>query len=319
MTRSGKDRRPPPDAANVLYNVTVAPEWGTFEFVFSKRRIPELTWDEANQAAEDLAAVINNFFLVNAVAEEDVFGNTRYGDDIARFAGWHDDEPTDRTVETPLVDPLIYSTEVVLYLQRTFLAARPLWRIRVCSSMPDRAADEARRFDLMIYPDAVWVGRERCPPADLAQEMSKWCSFHHDIREETRGPKRRQFLCARSKARELLPMMDESPVVFVVAFDNCEGSRDLHPVWVMHWGAFFDYITTRDDAMRGDDFAIRPDGTTRPTCLDEGAHVLTEWILPATGPHTLTIRRVTDAREWTIVVPDDQVLSDEMLRRMGYS
>ena len=45
---------------------------------------------------------------------------------------------------------------------------------------------------------------------------------------------------------------------------------------------------------------------------------LSEWLLPAAGPHCLTIRRVTDAREWTIVVREGEVVSDGMLRQMGY-
>ncbi len=126
MEKFGVEKVPSPLEADVLYNATSLPDWGGFEIVKSREQIPELTWGEATDAAESLEKCLNGLFVANGVPEFDVFGNTRYGDDMARFSGWIEEEPIDRTVETPLIDPLIYTPGVVSHLQRTFLVDWPL-------------------------------------------------------------------------------------------------------------------------------------------------------------------------------------------------
>lgn len=318
MSSSREEDRPPPEAWNVLYNVTASPDEGAFRIVLSERDIPELTSDEATDAAEDFSQRFNYFCLVSGVAEVDVFGYTRYGDDIARFAGWHDDEPMDRTVETPLIDPLVYSPELVLYVQRTFLAAWPLWRVRVCSFFPREPARTHRPFDLMIYPDMVWVGQQPCPPAQLTEVMGKWCKIHHDQLDKTQGPRRRQFLYAREKAKEVFKAVHRSQVIFVAAFDNHESACEFHPVWILHPWKPSDYVSSQRDTMVGQAFAIDRHGTTHRNHRHRGDLCLHEWILPQSRPQSLTVRRASDAREWTIAIPDESILSDETLRRMGY-
>ena len=110
---------------------------GQVEIVSSRGGLPRLTQGEASEASDKFAGALNGFFLANGVPQYDVFGATRYGRDIARFAGWLEDEPSDRTVETPLIDPLIYTPELIQHLQRTFLAEWPLWRVRVVSVLPE--------------------------------------------------------------------------------------------------------------------------------------------------------------------------------------
>ena len=197
MKNSRKEQFPSPTASNLLYNATSVPDWGRFEIVKSRESVPELALREAIDAAEDLAKCLNEHFIANGVPQLDVFGDSRYGDDIARFAGWIQDEPIDRTVETPLIDPLIYTPEVVVHLQRTFLVDWPLWRVQVVSMLPEPHAKEPRSHDMMIYSNVAWVGERRCPPEDLAGPMDAWRNFHFDYIERKKGPKRRQLLFAR--------------------------------------------------------------------------------------------------------------------------
>ena len=127
-----------------------------------------------------------------------------------------------------------------------------------------------------------------------------------------------QFLYVRSKVRETFSKAVDLPVVFVAAFDNCEREQEYHPVWIMHRDGFSDFVPTRDDITEGQHYAVSPDGVTRRGCLPEGYLCLEEWLLPASGPQTLTVKRVSDAHEWTIVVNSGEFISDETLNEMGF-
>jgi hypothetical protein len=292
------------------------------EFLSSEDDVPELEYHEAEEAAKALETILNTYFSSHGFPEEDEFGDFQYGEHAARFSGWYFDEPMDRTIETPLSDPAMYSVELVRHVREEFLAVWPLWRIRVCSDTWYLPVEEAPTRDLMIYPDSLWAAERRCPPNDLAQTLDEWIEWHQTLREQRLGPKRRQFRCARAAGAELFPVLERKPFVVVAAFDNHESNLERNTVWILHRAPFNEYTFGENEAAHGREFALRKDGTTHRGGLCEGEHCLCEWIVPAADSHRITIRRRKGQWEWlkedVIEVPPEQIISDARLRELGY-
>jgi hypothetical protein len=323
MGTRADDPRLAPRFIGVRYNVPArAVDEPDAEFVSSENDVPELEYHEAEDAAKALERILNTYFSSHGFAEEDEFGDFQYGEDVALFSGWYVDEPVDRTVQTPLTDPAMYSVGLVRHVREEFLAVWPLWRIRVCSDTWYLPVDEAPRHDLMIYPDWLWAADRRCPPNDLAQTLHEWIEWHQSRREERLGPKRRQFRYAKFAGAKLFPALEQEPFALVAAFDNHESNPRRHAIWIVHQGPFYEYIVGEDDAAHGRKFALREDGTTHGGGLYEGEHCLCEWIVPAAESHRLTIQREKGESEWVnedvIEISPEQIISDARLRELGY-
>lgn len=134
--------------------------------------------DEIKVAAfEDIGRYLEtaNFPVVNE------FGETLFDEDIFRWRGEVSGEfsPIDRTLETPLMDPVMFTAEYVRHVQQTLLTQFPSWRLHVVGTNLDGEQS------LMIYGDAVRVGNTLCPPADLQIELDHWRDEIETIRDNS--------------------------------------------------------------------------------------------------------------------------------------
>jgi hypothetical protein len=219
------------------------------------------------------------------------------------------DELIDRTVAVELPDIRILTPRLVDVLQREILYARPLWRILIAGEVPETV--------ILIYPTVVRCGTAK-PAPNWQQALAAVVEEEWNRREPREGPRRRQCdYVGRGLQHMLQELSARDPMRFLAAFDNRRGDYQMLAVWLVHRGESWSDIRLirPEDAMRGEYFAVKADGTFGTHYAPDSAEYwLTEWLIPA-GFHGSLIAQKTDSlshtiSELTIALRPESIISD---------
>ena len=142
-------------------------------------------------------------------------------------------EPIDRTIKVELIDETIYSVDYVRHLQKFLTEEYPLWRIHVYASYI-RGGES-----LTIYPEALVVGDNLSQQDDIAEVLNNWRQLIFNIREQIRGPFRRQLNIVKANLPETLEQLklrldqQAKPFICVSSIENCNDDNKKLFVWLL--------------------------------------------------------------------------------------
>lgn len=251
-----------------------------------------------------------------------VFGRTIFDEEIFAWRGEVSGcfSPIDRTLETPVMEPEMFTVEYVHHVQETLLRDYPLWRLHAVGTRIDGESS------LMIYPDAVRVGETLCPPADLSSELNRWRNETLAIRESSRGPQLRQFMYVKERLPGVVEKLKEQPVAYVAAFDNCCGDRDLHSAWFLQRDHYEFMPTIPEGVGQGDFFGVDAEGRVPVPFGPTRLYCLCQWTFPPAETHEIIFREFVwkdnqvelkkDSKaEWRFQIRRAEILKDEELSR----
>lgn len=277
--------------------------------------------DEIKVAAfEDIGVYLKtvDFPMVN------VFEETLFDEDIFRWRGEVSGEfsPIDRTLETPVMEPTMFTAGYVRHVQQTLFRRYPLWRLHVVGTKLDGEQS------LMIYSDAVRIGDALCSPADMQFELARWRNEIESIRDNSYGARLRQFLVVRERLPELIEKLNEQSVVYVAAFDNWEGERDSQSVWFLQKDNEDFMPQLPDDPGQGDYFDVDHEGRVPGSVNSDRFCYLCQWVFPFADSYEIVFREFKFDRtisryvvkedseaEWRFQISATDVLKDADLSR----
>jgi hypothetical protein len=231
-------------------------------------------------------------------------------------------EAIDRTMETPVSDPAMFTTEYIRHIQTTLLKKHPLWRLRIVGTWREGESS------IMVYPDAVCVGDKCCPPCDLDEQLALWRRTTMDMRDKKNGRRLRQLRVARQFLKTRFSQIESAPVVIVAAFDNCHGDPSKHSFWVLYRPGKIEYDLYSHRSIGGGT-SLRISETGDVVSVYEkkrSKYRMIEHAIPADGPHELVFRKhrnqpsplesivLEDEPEFRITLTD--LLSEEETRRL---
>jgi hypothetical protein len=253
-----------------------------------------------------------------------VFGETVFDDDIFRWRGEVAGEfsPTDRTLETPVMDPAMFTVEYVNHVQQTLLRRYPLWRLHVVGTNLDGEPS------LMIYSDAVRVGSTLCPSADLQSELTNWQNQIETIRDRSYGARLRQFLVVKQRLPKLIDKLTEQPVVYVAAFDNWRGEHNCQSFWFLQKDSHDFRPAFPKERGTGDTFDVDSEGRVPLPTNSARSCYLCQWTFPTAEIREIVFREFDFDRtvsryvvkndskaEWRFPIIAEFVLKDADLSR----
>ena len=310
----------PGDGLDVAESLTgTRPTADPFRYYCSVSLPPTLTVLEAEQVKGELLDSVGEFLKQSGFPTHDVFGSENFDSGIFKYSGEIMGlfDPIDRTIETPVVDPEMFTPDYVRHVQSTVLQKFPLFRLEVVGT--SREGEEG----LYIYPEAVCVGSRQCPPGDLTAELSDWIRKTVAIREKSVGPRRRQLRHALDLARTRLPELKDSPdMLFLAASDNWRGESDTWSLWVLQpWRSTYG-IESFERAGTGDSFQLDEEMRVVPNRTRK----VTDWKLvqhtfppqPDSEELEIEIEEFKGPRKVTFQLKRSEFLSDSQLKTLGY-
>jgi hypothetical protein len=282
-----------------------AAPYGTDQYHRTAERLPTLTVAEFEDIRGAMYYCLERYARPPGLTQEEARSFYRF------CVG---DELIDRTVPVELPDIRVLTPQLVQVLQREILQARPFWRILIAGEVPGTV--------ILIYPTVVRCGSAK-ETANWQQALTEVVEEEWNRREPREGPRRWQCEYVARGLKQTLPKLTvHYPMHFVAAFDNRRGDYQTIAVWLVHRGeSSSDIKLTRPvDAMSGECFAVKPDGTFGAHYTPDSAEYwLTEWLIPSSFHGNLIMEKSSglshQAAELIIAIRPESIISTADLEK----
>jgi len=299
------------------------PETDPYHYAYSVPTPASFDDDNENWVKESLEGSLKDYLKSIAYSLVDELGKDVITEFSFQYHGepWGLTTPIDRTIYLYLENVDFVTPQFIRAVQTCLIQEFPQWRLRLYN-LTDHGPT-----DLVIYPDAIRVGDDlarRDEELDVA--VPRWTIQAEAIRDKTIGASRRQLRYMKALIPDLLHKLDQTPVVFVAAFDNRQGNTQKHGIWVLqpHRRQF-----AHNSKAAGDDYHVGPHGVV-PYPRDNRDYIaqLTQCVNPPAGEHELRFREtvwdkaqfkpvvIPGAPVLTIRVTETDILTDDQLKQL---